>query len=597
MRTTYCGLVSEALLGQTVTLMGWAHRRRDHGGVIFIDLRDREGLVQIVCDPDRAETFAVAEDVRNEFCLKVIGLVRARPAGTENANLTSGKIEVLCHELEVLNPSVTPPFQLDDENLSETTRLTHRVLDLRRPQMQRNLMLRYRVAMEVRKFLDANGFIDIETPMLTKSTPEGARDYLVPSRVHDGMFFALPQSPQLFKQLLMVAGFDRYYQITKCFRDEDLRADRQPEFTQIDIETSFLAEEEIRTMFEGMIRSTVKHAIGVELPPFPVMTYADAMRRYGSDKPDLRVKLELTELTDVMSDVDFKVFSTPAKAKDGRVAALRVPGGGEMSRGEIDGYTEFVKIYGAKGLAWIKVNDVAKGREGLQSPVVKNLHDAALAEILTRTGAQGRRPDLLRRRQGARSSTTRSARCASRSATASSARRAAWCRASGSRSGWSTSRCSSTTRPTSAGTRCTTRSPRPKDGHEDWLETDPGRCIAKAYDVVLNGIELGGGSVRIHREEVQSKVFRALKIDAEEAQAQVRLPARRAAVRRAAARRHRDRPRPLRHADDRRRVAARRDRVPEDAARAGPADQRARPGRREAAARAAHPAAQRPGRS
>ena len=301
MRTTYCGLVSEALLGQTVTLMGWAHRRRDHGGVIFIDLRDREGLVQIVCDPDRAETFAVAEEVRNEFCLKVTGLVRARPAGTENANLTSGKVEVLCHELEVLNPSVTPPFQLDEDNLSETTRLTHRVLDLRRPQMQRNLMLRYRMAMEVRRFLDSNGFIDIETPMLTKSTPEGARDYLVPSRVHDGMFFALPQSPQLFKQLLMVAGFDRYYQITKCFRDEDLRADRQPEFTQIDVETSFLDEEEIRTMFEAMIRSTVKHAIGVELPAFPVMTYDEAMRRFGSDKPDLRVKLELTELTDVMT--------------------------------------------------------------------------------------------------------------------------------------------------------------------------------------------------------------------------------------------------------------------------------------------------------
>ncbi|MBT9502615.1 MAG: aspartate--tRNA ligase, partial [Burkholderiaceae bacterium] len=332
MRTTYAGLVSEKLMDQTVTLMGWAHRRRDHGGVIFIDLRDREGMVQVVCDPDRADMFKVAEDVRNEFCLKIIGKVRARPAGTENANLTSGKVEVLCHELEVLNASVTPPFPLDDENLSETTRLTHRVLDLRRPYMQRNMMLRYRVAMEVRKFLDANGFIDIETPMLTKSTPEGARDYLVPSRVHDGMFFALPQSPQLFKQLLMIAGFDRYYQITKCFRDEDLRADRQPEFTQIDIETSFLTEEEIRTMFEGMIRSTFEHAIGVKLPAFPTMLYADAMRLYGSDKPDLRVKLEFTELTDVMGDVDFKVFSTPATSKDGRVVALRIPGGGEMSR-------------------------------------------------------------------------------------------------------------------------------------------------------------------------------------------------------------------------------------------------------------------------
>ena len=361
MRTTYCGLVSEALMGQTITLMGWAHRRRDHGGVIFIDLRDREGMVQIVCDPDRPEMFAVAENVRNEFCLKIVGKVRPRPAGTENANLTSGKVEVLCHELEVLNASVTPPFQLDDENLSETVRLTHRVLDLRRPEMQKNLRLRYRVAIEVRKFLDEQGFIDIETPMLTKSTPEGARDYLVPSRVHDGQFFALPQSPQLFKQLLMVAGFDRYYQITKCFRDEDLRADRQPEFTQIDIETSFLSEDEIRAVTEAMIRAVFRRALGVELPVYAQLSYADAMHRYGSDKPDLRVKLEFTELTEVMKDVDFKVFSGPANAVGGRVAALRIPGGGEMSRGEIDGYGEFVKIYGAKGLAWIKVNDAAKG--------------------------------------------------------------------------------------------------------------------------------------------------------------------------------------------------------------------------------------------
>ena len=516
MRTTYCGLVSEALLGQTITLMGWAHRRRDHGGVIFIDLRDREGLVQIVCDPDRAESFVVAEEVRNEFCLKVTGLVRARPAGTENANLTSGKVEVLCRELEVLNPSVTPPFQLDEDNLSETTRLTHRVLDLRRPQMQRNLMLRYRMSMEVRRFLDAHGFIDIETPMLTKSTPEGARDYLVPSRVHDGMFFALPQSPQLFKQLLMVAGFDRYYQITKCFRDEDLRADRQPEFTQIDVETSFLDEEEIRAMFEAMIRSTVQHAIGVELPAFPVMSWAEAMRRFGSDKPDLRVKLELTELTDVMTDVDFKVFSTPAKTKGGRVAALRVPGGGEMSRGEIDGYTEFVKIYGAKGLAWIKVNDVDKGREGLQSPVVKNLHDAALAEILARTGAKD--GDLIF--FGADKGTVvNDALGALRVKVGHSE----FGKARGLVQGeweplWvvdfpmfeyseADQRWSAMHHPFTS----------PKDGHEDWLETDPGRCIAKAYDVVLNGIELGGGSVRIHREEVQINVFRALKIDAEEA--------------------------------------------------------------------------------
>jgi aspartyl-tRNA synthetase len=517
MRTTYCGLVSEALMGQTVTLMGWAHRRRDHGGVIFIDLRDREGIVQIVCDPDRAEMFKVAEGVRNEFCLKITGKVRARPDGTVNTNITSGKIEVLCLEIEVLNPSITPPFQMDDENLSETTRLTHRVLDLRRPTMQRNMMLRYRVAMEVRKFLDVNGFIDIETPMLTKSTPEGARDYLVPSRVHEGMFFALPQSPQLFKQLLMVAGFDRYYQITKCFRDEDLRADRQPEFTQIDIETSFLTEEEIRTMFEGMIRSTFHHAIGVELPAFPVMTWAEAMRRFGSDKPDLRVKLEFTELTDVMIDVDFKVFSAPAQMKDGRVVALRIPGGGEMSRGEIDGYTEFVKIYGAKGLAWIKVNDVAKGREGLQSPVVKNLHDAALAEIIKRSGAQN--GDLLF--FGAdKAKVVNDAIGALRVKVGHSEFGKARQLAQGA---WeplwvvdfpmfeyddAAQRWSAVHHPFTS----------PKDGHEDWLETDPGRCISKAYDVVLNGIELGGGSVRIHREEVQSKVFRALKIDAEEAQ-------------------------------------------------------------------------------
>ena len=518
MRTTYCGLVDEALLGQTVTLTGWAHRRRDHGGVIFIDLRDREGIVQIVCDPDRPRTFGVAEGVRNEYCLQVVGRVRARPAGTENANLVSGKVEVLAHDLEVLNPSVTPPFQLDDENLSETTRLTHRVLDLRRPVMQRNLMLRYRVAMEVRKFLDAHGFIDIETPMLTKSTPEGARDYLVPSRVNEGMFFALPQSPQLFKQLLMVAGFDRYYQITKCFRDEDLRADRQPEFTQIDIETSFLTEQEIRALFEDMIRTVFARTIGVELPAFPVMSYAEAMHRYGSDKPDLRVALEFTELTDAMKDVDFKVFSGPATTPGGRVAALRVPGGGEMSRGEIDGYTEFVKIYGAKGLAWVKVNDAAKGREGLQSPIVKNLHDAALATVLERTGA--RDGDLI-------------FFGADKAKVVADALGALRVKVGHSEFGrghglfedaWAplwvvdfpmfeydaqAQRWNAVHHPFTA----------PKDGHEDLMDSDPGACIAKAYDMVLNGWELGGGSVRIHRAEVQSKVFTALKIGPEEAQA------------------------------------------------------------------------------
>ncbi|GAP35334.1 aspartate--tRNA ligase [Piscinibacter sakaiensis] len=518
MRTTYCGLVSETLLDQTVTLMGWAHRRRDHGGVIFIDLRDREGLVQVVCDPDRPEMFAIAESVRNEFCLKVVGRVRIRPAGTENAGLTSGKVEVLCHSLEVLNPSVTPPFQLDDDNLSETTRLTHRVLDLRRPAMQKNLMLRYRVAMEVRKFLDAQGFIDIETPMLTKSTPEGARDYLVPSRVNEGMFFALPQSPQLFKQLLMVAGFDRYYQITKCFRDEDLRADRQPEFTQIDIETSFLTEEEIRAMFEGMIRHVFKTTIGVELGDYPVMKYAEAMHRYGSDKPDLRVKLEFTELTDVMADVDFKVFSTPATTKGGRVAALRVPGGGEMSRGEIDGYTEFVKIYGAKGLAWIKVNDLAKGRDGLQSPIVKNLHDKALAEVLGRTGAQS--GDLI-------------FFGADKEKVVNDALGALRLKVGHSDFGKSHGLFDDVWAPLwvvdfpmfehdeEAQRWVAVHHPftAPKDGHEDLMDTDPGACVAKAYDMVLNGWELGGGSVRIHRAEVQSKVFSALKIGPEEAQA------------------------------------------------------------------------------
>ncbi|CAM3812618.1 aspartate--tRNA ligase [Roseateles saccharophilus] len=515
MRTCYAGQVSEKLLDQTVTLMGWAHRRRDHGGVIFIDLRDREGLVQVVCDPDRAEMFKVAEEVRNEFCLKIVGKVRARPAGTENANLVSGKIEILCHEIEVLNPSVTPPFQLDDDNLSETTRLTHRVLDLRRPYMQNNLMLRYRVAMEVRKFLDEHGFVDIETPMLTKSTPEGARDYLVPSRVHDGHFFALPQSPQLFKQLLMVAGFDRYYQITKCFRDEDLRADRQPEFTQIDIETSFLTEEEIRSMFEGMIRHVFRKALNVELGDYPVMKYAEAMHRYGSDKPDLRIKLEFTELTDAMTTVDFKVFSGPATTPGGRVVALRVPKGAAMSRGEIDAYTEFVKIYGAKGLAWVKVNEVAKGREGLQSPIVKNLHDEAVAEILKRTGAQD--GDLLF--FGAdKAKVVNDAIGALRLKVGHSD----FGKANGLfEDRWAplwvvdfpmfehdeeNNRWAAVHHPFTA----------PKDGHEDLMVSDPGKCIAKAYDMVLNGWELGGGSVRIHRAEVQAKVFEALNISAED---------------------------------------------------------------------------------
>ncbi len=519
MRTEYCGLVTEHLLGQTVSLCGWVHRRRDHGGVIFIDLRDREGLVQVVCDPDRAEMFAAAEGVRNEFCIQIKGLVRGRPDGTINAGLKSGKIEVLAHELTVLNPSVTPPFQLDDDNLSETTRLTHRVLDLRRPHMQNNLRLRYRVAIEVRKYLDEQGFIDIETPMLTKSTPEGARDYLVPSRVNAGQFFALPQSPQLFKQLLMVANFDRYYQITKCFRDEDLRADRQPEFTQIDCETSFLGEQEIRDLFEEMIRHVFKKTIGVELDStFPVMPYSEAMARFGSDKPDLRVKLEFTELTDAMKDVDFKVFSAPANTKDGRVAALRVPKGSELTRGDIDGYTEFVRIYGAKGLAWIKVNEKAKGRDGLQSPIVKNLHDASIAAILERTGAQD--GDIIFFAAD-RAKVVNDSLGALRLKIGHSE----FGKANGLiESGWKPlwvidfpmfeydeddARYVAAHHPFTS----------PKDEHLEYLESDPGRCLAKAYDMVLNGWEIGGGSVRIFQEDVQSKVFRALKIGAEEAQA------------------------------------------------------------------------------
>ena len=518
MRSMYCGQVTEAQLGQTVTLCGWVNRRRDHGGVIFVDLRDREGAVQVVCDPDRPDMFKIAEDLRNEFCIQIEGLVRARPEGTANDAIATGKIEVLCHTLKVLNPSVTPPFQLDDDNLSETTRLTHRVLDLRRPYMQRNLILRYKVAMEVRKYLDANGFIDIETPMLGKSTPEGARDYLVPSRVHDGHFFALPQSPQIYKQMLMVAGFDRYYQITKCFRDEDLRADRQPEFTQIDIETSFLDEQEIRDMFQGMIATVFQNTLGIDLGEFPVMPYSEAMYRYGSDKPDLRVKLEFTELTDVMAGVDFKVFSTPATTPGGRVVALCVPGGGEMTRGEIDGYTEFVKIYGAKGLAWIKVNDKAKGRDGLQSPIVKNLHDAALAAILKRTGAQD--GDLIFFGADKAKIVNDSIGALRLKVGHSTFGKAHGLFENRWAPLWVVDfpmfeyddeemRWTAVHHPFTS----------PKDGHEEYMDGNPGKCLSKAYDMVLNGWELGGGSVRIHRSEVQSKVFSALKITPEDAQA------------------------------------------------------------------------------
>ena len=512
MRTDYCGLIDKRFLGQTVTLFGWIHRRRDHGGVIFVDLRDREGLVQVVIDPDTPATFATADRVRNEFVVKVEGKVRPRPQGTVNANLRSGEIEVLAQQIEILNPSLTPPFQLDDENLSENVRLEYRVIDLRRPEMQRNLRLRYKVAMAVRRYLDAQGFIDVETPMLTKSTPEGARDFLVPSRMHAGQFYALPQSPQLFKQLLMIAGFDRYYQITKCFRDEDLRADRQPEFTQIDIETSFLGVPEITGLMETMIRSVFKEAADVDLPgPFPRITYAEAMSRYGSDKPDLRVTLELTELTDVMRGVEFKVFAGAANMAGGRVAALKVPGGGQMTRGEIDAYGEFVGIYGAKGLAYIKVNEIAKGREGLQSPIVKNLSDEALRAVVERTGATD--GDLIffgadRAKVVNESLGALRAKVGHEKGFVQPGWRPLWV-LDFPMFEWNDEekRWDALHHPFTA----------PMDGHEDYLDSDPGKALSKAYDMVLNGWEIGGGSVRIHRQDVQSKVFSALNIDPEQA--------------------------------------------------------------------------------
>jgi aspartyl-tRNA synthetase len=513
MRTDYCGLISEKYLDQTVELNGWVHRRRDHGGVIFIDLRDREGVVQVVIDPDTPEAFATADKVRNEFVLRISGRVRRRPDGTTNANIVSGQIEVLAKSIEILNASLTPPFQMDEENLSETVRLTHRVMDLRRPQMLNNLKLRYRFTMAVRRYFDAQGFIDVETPMLTKSTPEGARDYLVPSRVHHGEFFALPQSPQIFKQLLMVAGFDRYYQIVKCFRDEDLRADRQPEFTQIDVETSFLGEREINDIMEGMIRSVFREVMSVDLPEFPRMTWQEAMDRFGSDKPDLRVTLELTELTDVMTDVAFKVFSGPATTPGGRVAALRVPGGAALTRGEIDGYTEFVKVYGAKGLAYIKVNDASKpNEEGLQSPIVKNLHAQALAAILERTGAQSGDLIFFGADRGKVVNDAMGALLLRVGHEKGHLDGRAWAplwvvdfpmfEFDEESKGWTAMH-----HPFTA----------PKDGHEDFLGTEPGKALAKAYDMVLNGSEIGGGSVRIHREDVQSKVFSAIGLSTEEA--------------------------------------------------------------------------------
>jgi aspartyl-tRNA synthetase len=513
MRTHYCGSVNSAHLDQTVVLCGWAHRRRDHGGVIFIDLRDREGLVQVVIDPDTPEAFKLAEEVRSEFVLKIEGRVRARPAGTENAAMSTGMIEVLTKKLDVLNASLTPPFQIDDDNINENIRLTYRYLDLRRDPMQKNMRLRYRVSKLMRDYLDTNGFMEIETPMLTRSTPEGARDYLVPSRVHDGMFYALPQSPQLFKQLLMVAGFDRYFQLTKCFRDEDLRADRQPEFTQVDLETSFMGEEDIMRIVEGMIRDMFKKAQDIDLPDaFPRMSYAEAMSRYGSDKPDMRVTLEITELTDVMRDVDFKVFAGAANMAGGRVAALRVPNGASISRSEIDAYTEFAKIYGAKGLAYIKINDVSQLNEtGLQSPIVKNIHAVALQAIIERTGAQS--GDIVF--FGAdKTKVVNEALGALRSKIGHEKNHLdgrAWAPL------WvvdfpmfefneGENRWDALHHPFTA----------PKDGHEDLLTTNPGAALSKAYDMVLNGWEVGGGSVRIHQQAVQEKVFAALNIGEEE---------------------------------------------------------------------------------
>ena len=511
MRTHYCGQVSEQLTGQTVTVAGWVHRRRDHGGVIFVDLRDREGLVQIVFDPDSPALFAEAEKLRNEFVVRVTGVVRARPAGTVNANLASGKIEMLAREVELLNRSEPLPFQLD-ENVSEEVRLKYRYLDLRRDAMSGKLRQRHRITRAMRNWLDDNGFCDIETPMLTKATPEGARDYLVPSRTHAGKFFALPQSPQIFKQLLMVAGFDRYYQIVRCFRDEDLRADRQPDFTQLDIETSFLSQEDIMQLMEGLIRHIFKDVVNVDLPAaFPRMSYAEAMRRYASDKPDLRIPLELVDVADLVADCEFKVFAGPAKDPAGRVAALRVPGGGGLSRKDIDDYTAYVARYGAKGLAYIKVNERAKGREGLNAPILKFLSDAAIAGILERTGAAD--GDLIF--FGADSAKVVNDAIGALRIKVGQDRglvEAGW------RPLWvydfpmfewdaDDSRWMAMHHPFTS----------PKDLDPEALRSNPGTAIAKAYDMVLNGSEIGGGSVRIFRQDLQSTVFDLLGIDAEEA--------------------------------------------------------------------------------
>jgi aspartyl-tRNA synthetase len=516
MRSHYCGGLNEGHIGQEVTLCGWVHKRRDHGGVIFIDLRDRDGLVQVVFDPDRQEIFDRAEAVRSEYVLKVQGRVRPRPAGTENYERPTGMIEVLGTGLTVLNSAETPPFQLDEhhQDASEELRLRYRYIDLRRPEMLERLRLRSRVTQTLRRFLDEQGFLDIETPILTKSTPEGARDYLVPSRTHPGQFFALPQSPQLFKQLLMMSGMDRYYQVARCFRDEDLRADRQPEFTQLDIEVSFMDEDAFMGLMEAMIRSLFREVRGEELPdPLPRMTYAEAMRRYGSDRPDLRCPLELTDVGDLMMDVDFKVFSGPARDPDGRVAALRLPAGSDLTRKEIDDYTRFVGIYGAKGLAYIKVNAWStQGQEGLQSPILKFLPDAVVDAIMARTGAVD--GDLI-------------FFGADKARVVNEALGALRVRLGQDRGlmaeGWhalwvvdfpmferddQAGRWNAIHHPFTA----------PKEEHIPLLETDPGACDSRAYDMVLNGREIGGGSIRIHRSDLQSRIFRLLNISDEQAE-------------------------------------------------------------------------------
>ena len=514
MRTHYCGELNRSHIDQQVTLCGWAHRRRDHGGVIFIDLRDNKGLAQIVIDPDTAEAFKIAESIRNEYVLKITCKVRMRPEGTVNKNLPTGEVEMLASEVEILNASLTPPFMLDDDSITESIRLENRFVDLRREQMQKNMRLRYDISKNIRNYLDKENFIEIETPILTRSTPEGARDYLVPSRVHHGDFFALPQSPQLFKQILMVSGFDRYFQIAKCFRDEDLRADRQPEFTQVDIEASFVDEQEIMSIAENMTREMFKKVMDENLPEsFPIMTYQEAMQRFGSDKPDLRVNLELIELTEDMKGVEFKVFSSAANMQNGRVAALRIPKGAELSRSEIDAYTEFVKIYGAKGLAYIKINDKnLLNEEGLQSPIVKNIHTEALKAIIEKTSAEN--GDIIF--FGAdKKNIVNEALGALREKIGHDKNHL-------SQEKWTPlwvvdfpmfdyddegERWNALHHPFTA----------PKDGHEVLLEKDPGNCLSKAYDMVINGWEVGGGSIRIHDQSVQSKVFTALDISKDEA--------------------------------------------------------------------------------